>query len=121
VPDDQVLDAHATRFVDAAGDVDAAAERTVREFLRDAPCCGEPAVHAYLRGAVGSDVAAPQVVFAGAVDVGFEALADRRDQCSLEAASRCGELVSQFVSRNPPLPLVSPLTCSFAVRLSRNG
>jgi hypothetical protein len=80
-----MLDAHATGFVDACGDIDATGKWTVCESPRDSPGGGESAVDAYLGGAVRSDVAAPQVVFAGAVDVGFEALADRRHQRSLEA------------------------------------
>ena len=68
------------------------------EFPRDSPGGGEPTVHAYLGGAVGGDVAAPEVMFAGAVDVGFEAFVGRRHQHSLEARSSCGEYVSQFVS-----------------------
>jgi hypothetical protein len=77
-PDGEVLDAHAPRPVDAAGDIDAAGEGTVSEFPRDSPCGGEPTVDADLGGAVGGDVSAPQVMCARAVDVRFEALADRR-------------------------------------------
>jgi hypothetical protein len=79
-----VLDAHATRFVDTTGDVDAVGERTVREFPRKSPCGGEPAVDAYLNGAVRSDVATPEVVFAGAVDVG----APRRATARCHGSSR---------------------------------
>jgi hypothetical protein len=68
----EVLDTHTTRLVDARGNVDAAGERTVGEFPRESSGGREPTVDAYLRGAVGSDVATPQVVFIGAVDVRLE-------------------------------------------------
>jgi hypothetical protein len=76
--DGEVLDTYATRLVDTAGHVDAVGERTVREFPRESPRGGESAVDANLGGAVGSEVPAPEVVVAGAVDVGFEAFVDRR-------------------------------------------
>jgi hypothetical protein len=115
-----MVDTQATRFVDTASDVDPAGEGTVRKFPRDTPSGREPTLDAHLGGAVGSGVTAPQVVFTGAVDVGFEAFADGRHPLSLEALSRCGEFVSQSVSqehRSPGLQASDLLVCRAPPRI----